>query len=496
MLRSIALIIFLLLSLSILRAQPPKREFRAAWIATVGNIDWPSKQGLPSVEQQQQFISRLDQLKAIGCNVVIVQIRPSADAFYASQIEPWSHYLTGRQGTPPFPYYDPLTFMITETHKRNMEFHAWFNPFRALVDSKKNPNPPSHVTFQHPDWIISYGGKSYIDPGMWPARDYVISVISDVVKRYDIDAVHLDDYFYPYRIAGQDFGDYRSYAKYGQGQNKEDWRRGNVSFFIKALNENIKRIKPYMKLGVSPFGVWRNQSKDPEGSATHGGQTDYDDLYADVVLWMRNGWVDYLLPQIYWEHNNHAAPFNVLLPWWNAHRYGRGVYYGLGVYRMVGARNGPWAGTSELLSQVRDIRRYRDAGYAFYSTVSFDKVTPAIRDSLHKYCIYPALLPAMRWIDSIPPAAPVLKAIPSSQGTLLQWQQVNILKEPLRYVVYRFVNDEPVNTERADRILAITQGSEYLDATANRYQKCTYIVTATDRTWNESRSSNEAVTHL
>ncbi|HXS35707.1 MAG TPA: family 10 glycosylhydrolase, partial [Flavipsychrobacter sp.] len=275
-------------------AQSPKREFRAAWIATVANIDWPSKPGLPSINQQQQFTALLDKLKGIGCNAVIVQVRPACDAFYPSDIEPWSHYLTGKQGVAPFPFYDPLKFMIDETHKRNMEFHAWFNPFRALMDSRKNPNPPSHVTHRHPDWVINYGGKSYLDPGNPAVREYVIKVITDVVKRYDIDGVHLDDYFYPYRVAGEEFGDYRSYKQYGENMQKDDWRRNNVSLFMSLLYTNIKHIKSYVKVGVSPFGVWRNVSKDPEGSATRAGQTDYDDLYADVVLWCKRGWVDYL----------------------------------------------------------------------------------------------------------------------------------------------------------------------------------------------------------
>lgn len=492
----LSLILFLLIALSNASfAQPPKREFRAAWIATVANIDWPSKPGLPAIEQQEQFTHRLDELKAMGCNAVIVQIRPSSDAFYPSKIEPWSHYLTGRQGQPPFPYYDPLAFMIEEAHKRNMEFHAWFNPFRALVDSRKNLNPTSHITHTHPDWIISYGGKSYIDAGEPEARRYVIDVITDVVKRYDIDAVHLDDYFYPYRIAGQEFGDYRSYSKYGRGQNKDDWRRNNISTFIFDLNTSIKHTKYYVKLGISPFGIWRNQSKDPEGSATRGGQTDYDDLYADVLLWMRKGWIDYLLPQLYWEHYNHAAPFDVLLPWWQAHSYGRQVYYGLGAYRMVGQTHGAWAGTHELLWQMRDIRNISNApGYAFYSASSFDKIYSPIKDSISKCNAYPALVPAMKWIDSIPPAAPIVKAIPSAEGTLLHWQVNNPSKELLRYVVYRFTNDESINLERADRILSIQNIPEFLDVNANHYHKCTYIVTALDRLWNESRPSNAAVT--
>src|ERR1044071_1815321 len=263
-------------------AQPPKRELRAAWIATVSNIDWPSKPGLPSQQQQQEFIRRLDELRSVGCNAVIVQVRPVSDAFYQSATEPWSRFLTGKAGLPPAPFYDPLHFMITEAHKRNMEFHAWFNPYRVLTDSKKNPNPAGNVSRTHPEWLISYGGKTQLDPGIPEARDYVLDIIMDVVKRYDIDAVHLDDYFYPYRIAGQEFGDAKSYSRYKANFiNKDDWRRSNVSTFISALHGRVRNVKPYIKIGVSPFGVWRNASKDPEGSATRGGQTNYDDLYAD-----------------------------------------------------------------------------------------------------------------------------------------------------------------------------------------------------------------------
>ena len=491
--------LFLLLfstSISSLFAQSPKREFRAAWIATVANIDWPSKPGLPSVEQQAEFIRRLDQLKGLGCNVVIVQVRPAADALYASQIEPWSHYLTGRQGTPPFPYYDPLLFMIEETHKRNMEFHAWFNPFRALMDSHKNMNPMSHVTRQHPDWVINYGGKSYFDAGQPEVRDYVIQVIMDVVKRYDIDAVHIDDYFYPYRVAGLEYGDRKSFSKYGQSfSNKDEWRRNNVDLFIAELNKDIKKTKPYVKLGISPFGVWRNSNKDSSGSATHAGQTSYDDLYADVVLWMQKGWIDYLLPQLYWEHNHHAAAFDVLLPWWETKRFKRHVYYGLGVYRMY-EQGKHWTGPGEILSQIRDIRRSgTPSGFSFYSTSSFDKIGNALRDSLrYSYNATIALPPAMKWLDSIPPAAPVLTAIPSYDGTLLQWQENKHSEKPAHYVVYRFVNDEPINLEKADKILAIVNKDEFLDVAANRYKKCTYIITATDRLWNESKPSNMAST--
>ena len=468
-----------------------KREFRAAWIATVSNIDWPSKPGLPAIEQQQQFISRLGQLQRLGCNSVIVQIRPASDAFYASKMEPWSRYLTGKQGQPPFPYYDPLEFMIEETHKRNMDFHAWFNPFRALTDSKKNPNPPGHITLRHPDWIISYGGKSYINPGIPEAREYVIKVIMDVVARYDIDAVHLDDYFYPYRIAGMEFGDGASFANFNMGiSNKEDWRRNNVNLFVATLNTNIKALKHHVKFGISPFGVWRNASKDPEGSQTRGGQTNYDDLYSDIRMWLERGYIDYAMPQLYWEHRHRAAAFEILLPWWRDHAYDRHVYYGLGLYRMLGKPTGVWSNTRELTSQIQDIRALApNSGYALYSLSNLDRITIPIEDSLAAYGKHIAFPPVMKWIDSISPSMPALvKAIPSSQGTLLQWQYINHGRaDLLRYAVYRFRKGEPVNLDKAEHIIALTSKHEFLDATANTGGPYVYVITSLSRTWNESK---------
>jgi uncharacterized lipoprotein YddW (UPF0748 family) len=493
MVRFTILFLYSFLLVAGLRAQTTKREFRGAWVATVSNIDWPSKPGLPAIEQQQQFVRILDQLQSLGCNAVVVQIRPACDALYASKIEPWSHYLTGRQGEAPFPYYDPLIFMIEETHKRNMEFHAWFNPYRALVDNKKNPNSATHVTRRHPDWIINYGKIAILDPGIPEAREYVISVIADVVKRYDIDAVHMDDYFYPYPDGGKPIGDGRTYAKYGNGMGLEDWRRNNVSLFISLLNTTIKQIKPTMKLGISPFGVWRNKSVDPEGSATRAGLSNYDNLYADVMLWMQKGWIDYLMPQLYWEHGHRAAPFEVLMPWWYGRCYKRHMYYGLGLYRMAESHKGPWTSVHELMWQLRDIRQQcPNTGYCFYNATAFDKIKAPVKDSLkNSYARFPALVPTMPWLDSVAPAAPVLKAEPVGSAIKLKWQESNPHKEPLRYVVYRFVNGEKPNLERNDRIIAIKQEQEFTDFEAKRYKQCIYIVTALDRMWNESKPSNE-----
>lgn len=473
-----------------LAAHSPKREFRAAWIATVSNIDWPSKRGLSSMEQQQEFIRQLDKLQDLGCNAVIVQIRPACDAFYDSPYEPWSRYLTGKQGQPPSPYYDPLQFMVEQAHLRNMEFHAWFNPFRALTNSQQNPNPPDHVTRKHPEWVIPYGTKSYLDPGEPEARAYVIRVVMDVVKRYDIDGVHLDDYFYPYRIAGKEFGDQRSFSRYkGSFTQKDDWRRNNVSLFVADLYEAIKKEKQHIKFGISPFGVWRNASKDPEGSATRGGQTCYDDLYADIRLWMKKGWIDYCLPQLYWEHNHRAAPFEVLLPWWEANSYDRHVYYGLGVYRMVEATKGPWTNTAELLWQIRDIRtQTAHPGHVFYSTSCFDKIKPAVADSIrNRYNKHIAFPPPMKWLDSIAPAAPVVKKEYTREGALLRWEAPNPSREKLRYAVYRFEPGERIQLNDPSKIISLQNGTEFLDAGARLSHGYSYVVTALDRLWNESR---------
>lgn len=471
---------------------PPKRELRAAWIATVGNIDWPSKKGLSAQQQQQEFIQYLDFFQSIGLNAVIVQVRPAADAFYPSPYEPWSVYLSGKQGQPPFPKYDPLAFMIQETHKRNMEFHAWFNPFRALVNRNSNPNPPGHATRQHPDWVINYGRKSYFDPGNPEARNYILKVILDAVKRYDIDAVHIDDYFYPYRIAGQAFRDDKSYARYNNGMNRADWRRNNVNLFISQLNNQIKKEKPWVQFGVSPFGIWRNAKDDPKGSATNGSSC-YDDLFSDVLLWMKNDWVDYVAPQLYWPCSSKAASYSVLLPWWMKHRQRADVYIGLGLYHMVNARPGsPWYGTSEILKQIRMAREEHADGLVFYSASCFDKVGNAFTDSLRQhYFSTIAFPPAKPWLGHDLPPAPQLYSTVQNEGSLLlQWQMPVTLKEPVKFAIYRFEGDEPVDLTQSKDIIALTQATQFKDMQYVAGRNYRYVVTALDRLWNESKPSN------
>lgn len=262
----------------------PKRELRAAWIATVMNIDWPSQKGLSVQQQQEEFVKLLDTLQNIGMNAVIVQVRPVADALYPSSFEPWSEYLSGTQGQSSKPYYNPLVFMIQQARQRGLEFHAWFNPYRASM-KEGFVSAGNHPMRKHPEWFLQYGGKFYYDPGHPEAQEFVLQSIMETVKHYDLDAVHFDDYFYPYRIANVEFPDSCSYDAYGINTfaNKDDWRRHNVDFFVQELSRRIKAEKPHLKFGISPFGVWRNIDKDSTGSETQAGQTNYDDLYADVL---------------------------------------------------------------------------------------------------------------------------------------------------------------------------------------------------------------------
>lgn len=373
-------------------------ELRAVWVATVVNIDWPTAGNYSSSSQQEEFIRLLDAHKANGMNAMVVQIRPSGDAFYPSPFEPWSQWLTGTQGKPPVPYYDPLAFMIAETHKRNMEFHAWMNPYRAEFKIGESSISPTHITRLHPDWFLSYGDKRYFDPGNKDVQRFVTHIVKDVVERYAVDAIHFDDYFYPYRIEGKFFPDDASYARYGNGMDREDWRRSNVDSVILMLNNGIKQVNPHCQFGISPFGVWRNASKDPDGSNTNAGQTNYDDLYANILLWLKNGWVDYVAPQLYWEFGHKAAPYEVLIDWWSKHTYGRNCYIGLGFYRA--GSNAAWKDKTQLPRQIEALRNTPNIqGMIFFSSKSFDKNPNGWNDSLRlNYFKEPAPLPTMPWL--------------------------------------------------------------------------------------------------
>jgi len=396
------ILLFPLIYCSIIIVQAQTRpEFRGVWVATVDNIDWPSKGNYFSDSQKTEFIKLLDMHLQNRMNAMIVQIRPVTDAFYPSQYEPWSEFLTGKQGQPPMPYYDPLEFMITETHKRGMEFHAWMNPYRAVFNTERSSIAATHITKIHPDWFLTYGDKKYFDPGNREVQQYVTHVVKDVVHRYAVDAIHFDDYFYPYRIAGKEFPDDAKYQQYGNGMNKEDWRRSNVDSIILMLSGAIKKENPKCQFGISPFGIWRNEDKDPvNGSKTKGGQTNYDDLYADILLWLRNGWIDYVAPQLYWEFGHKAAPYEILLDWWSKHTYGRNCYIGLGIYKANS--NSAWKDVTQLPRQIEALRNTPNIqGMIFFSSRSFTANPNGWSDSLRlDYFKDPAKTPELNWINS------------------------------------------------------------------------------------------------
>ncbi|RYD79055.1 MAG: hypothetical protein EOP53_10195 [Sphingobacteriales bacterium] len=373
-----------------------RAEMRAVWIATVSNIDYPSKPTISSDVQKEEFIRLADMHQRNGMNTLVVQIRPATDAFYPSPYEPWSQWLTGKQGQPPVPYYDPLKFMIEETHKRGMQFHAWMNPYRAVFNIGNSSIAPSHITNMHPEWFLTYGDKKYFDPGNKDVQKYVTAVVKDVVSRYAIDAIHFDDYFYPYPIGGKQFPDWAMYNKYGNGMAKDDWRRSNTDSIIVMISRAIKEENKKCQFGISPFGIWRNIDKDPKGSNTMGGLTNYDDLYADILLWLRNGWIDYVAPQLYWEIGHKVADYTTLLDWWNKNTYGKNCYIGIGIYRA--GSNAAWKDKTQLPRQITQLREKANInGMMFYSSKIFEKNPNGWNDSLRlNYFREPAALPVTR----------------------------------------------------------------------------------------------------
>ena len=327
--KNLLLLFVALLSLGMAQAQP-KREFRGAWIQAV-NGQWIV---LSTQQMQQTLTTQLNALQQMGVNVIIFQVRPECDALYESRLEPWSRFLTGQQGKAPNPYWDPLQWMIDQCHQRGMELHAWINPYRAK--SKTTSQLASnHICTQHPERVFPYDNQLILNPGLQENRDYICSVVADIVERYDVDGIHYDDYFYPYPAAGEVIQDDAAYQANPNGiSNRGDWRRHQVNLFVKQVYETVHAIKPWVKVGVSPFGIYRNKKNDPNGSNTNGLQ-NYDDLYADILLWVNNGWLDYNVPQIYWEIGNRAADYNELIHWWNRHAANRPLIIGEDIERTV-----------------------------------------------------------------------------------------------------------------------------------------------------------------
>lgn len=489
-----------LLSTILLSAQP-KHEFRAVWVATVVNIDWPSSMNLSTTQQQKEVLEILELHKSLGMNAVILQVRPAADAFYQSDIEPWSRYISGTQGQAPKPFYDPLEFWISECHKRGMELHAWLNPYR-VAQKFDEPLSTDHVAFQHPDWILQYGKKLYFDPGVPATRDFVTRVVHDIVNRYNIDAIHLDDYFYPYP-SQEEFPDTASFREYNRGFSNEnigDWRRENVDICIKMLNDTIKACKPWVKFGISPFGVWRNKADDPRGSDTQAGATNYDDLYANIIKWQDEGWIDYCLPQLYWRIGHPLVDFTLLAKWWKNHAYDRAMYIGHAPYKInPSSKTKEWSQPDQLPKQIKVLRSIPEiGGSAYFSSKWFNGNLLGFQDSL-QINLYknPAIIPTMPWIDNTPPHA--VRKLKQS-GKKIKWETLTTTSEmdkPWLYVIYLNEEGQTFNANESKFIYRISKSKEFKFTKINKKKRKYEVrISVLDRLNNESTVSNPAILKL
>ena len=476
----------------------PKRQMRAEWLASVANIDWPSRPGLTPDQQRAELVGWLDEARARGLNAVVLQVRPTADTFWPSKIEPWSRYLTGTAGADPG--YDPLAFAVHAAHARDLELHAWFNPYRVAMNTDRAALAPDSPAAQHPDWVVPYGGKLYYDPGLPQVRRLVEDVVMEAVRRYDLDGVHFDDYFYPYPVAGQPFPDDATFATYGDGfpataAGRADWRRHNNDLLVSELSDRIHAAKPWVKFGVSPFAVWRNAGTDPEGSPTTAGAQTYDDLYADTRRWVREGWLDYIAPQVYWNIGFAPADYAKLVPWWAAQVRGTDVqlYVGQATYKVGTSTQDPaWSDPAEMSRHLTFNRSYPEVrGDIYFSAkdVRADRLGHMDLVESEHYA-HPALLPVTAGVPGHAPR-PVtgLRATADPAGVRLRWRG-----EGSSYAVYRVDSGRFGRCDRADaeHLVATVHddGSavqHLLDPGATGHPA--YVVTALDRAYRESGPS-------
>lgn len=481
------------------QAPPPKRELRGAWVTTFYNSDWPNRTQTPA-QQQANFISIADHHKATGINVLYVQMRSQCDAMYVSSIEPWSIDLNGMQGRAPSPLWDPMQFTIEETHKRGMEFHAWLNPYRAVSNVASLPSfAPTHIAKTHPEWILKVGTIMILNPGLQEVRNYVTSIAVDILKRYDVDGIHFDDYFYPSGIINDD----SAFMLNPRGfTDRGDWRRDNVNLLIKRIYDSVKSIKPWVKFGVSPTGIYRNSTNPDIGTPT-AGQEHYSALYADTKKWLQQGWVDYIAPQVYWYIGQPNANYAVIVPWWNANANGRHIYIGMAGYKVNDPASGiNWANPSQIPNEMRINRSYPNIyGQSIYNTSSLRSTARlGFRDSLQKFFYQkPALLPRMPWRDSIPPQPATALSVVKwhNDSVVLSWTNpptvVNELDKVKRFVIYR--SQKPtLDITDANNILAITNTdiNTFTDTTIVADSIYYYTVTALDHFQNESSTTNTA----
>lgn len=487
------LLVFIISAALSIHAQQ-KREFRGAWIQCVNG----QFQGMGTKAMQQTLAYQLDELQKMGANAIIFQVRPECDALYQSNIEPWSRFLTGQQGRAPRPYWDPLQWMVEQCHQRGMELHAWINPYRAKTKGTTQV-AVTHVTAQHPERCFQYGDLILLNPGIPQNRDYICNVARDIVTRYDIDGIHMDDYFYPYPVAGETIPDETLFRANSNGiSNIGDWRRNNVSLFVKQFYETVHAAKPWVKVGISPFGIYRNKRNSPIGSDTNGLQ-NYDELYADVLLWVNNGWLDYCVPQIYWEIGHSAADYDTLIRWWDRYCGGRPLYIGEDIERTV--KNADPANPSHnqqgakhrLYRQMRNVK----GTVLWYAKAAVDNTGNYGANLRLNYWRYPALQPQMPFIDKKAPGKPrKAKVINTDDGPVLFWTEPkgkDWADQAVSYAVYRFAKGEKTDINDPSHLVTITRNTFYKLPYINGAHKYTYVVTALDRMQNESKQVKKKV---
>ena len=482
------IILVLLALLLTVATEAQKREMRGAWIQCVNG----QFQGLGKEKMQQTLTYQLDELQKDGVNTIIFQVRPECDALYESKLEPWSRFLTGKQGQAPSPYWDPLQWMIEQCHKRGMELHAWINPYRAKTKTTKQL-ASNHIAVRKPMNCFSYDDLFILNPGIAENRDFICEVAKDIVSRYDVDGIHMDDYFYPYPVKGETIPDEEQFRLFNNGiKDINDWRRYNVNLFIEQFYKTVHETKPWVKVGISPFGIYRNKKSSPIGSETNGTQ-NYDDLYADILLWVNNGWLDYNVPQIYWEIGNKAADYETLINWWSRHASGRPLVIGEDVERTVKYPDPQNANSHQLPAKMRLHRQLPavKGTVLWYAKAAVDNVGNYGTALRNNYWRYPALQPSMPFIsDKAPKKVSKVKPIWTSDGYVLFWtapKGKNWQDEAVKYVVYRFAAGEKVDINDPSKIVAITATTYYKLPYNDGKQKYTYVVSALNRLQNESK---------
>ena len=463
------------------------REFRGAWIQCVNG----QFMGMSTADMQKTLTYQLDELQKDGANAIIFQVRPECDALYNSSIEPWSRFLTGEQGKAPSPYWDPLQWMIEQCHKRGMELHAWINPYRAKTKTT-HVLSPKHIAHKRRDLVFEYDGQYILNPAYDENRQYICHVVGDILRRYDVDGLHIDDYFYPYPAAGCTIPDEQLYRRNPGGHsNIGDWRRYNVNLFMKEMHDTIRAVKPWVKFGVSPFGIYRNKKSDPNGSDTRGLQ-NYDDLYADVLLWINNGWVDYCVPQIYWQIGHPTADYKTLIQWWDRNASARPLYIGEDVERTVKYKDDDNPNQHQMPAKYKlhDFANNVQGTVLWYAKAAVDNIGNYGKMLRNVYWRTPALQPLMPFISKKQPGKPrKVKMVWTSDGPMLFWTAPKTKSKSKDWAS----NAHQYAVYCDGTLIAVTSDTFFKLPYVDGKTKHTYVVTSLNRIHNESKAVKKKI---